>query len=65
IRKFAARNHTDKLDSLPDKTFVATNKFTEINIKSAVTTAEIPSDDEIRLLQMANYVESSMKEERE
>ena len=32
---------TNKLDSLPDKTFVATNEFTEFNTNSSVATDEM------------------------
>ena len=56
---------TDEIQSLSANSSVITDEFTKINTISAVTTAKIPSDDEIRQLQLANYVESSMKEERE
>jgi len=47
---------TNKLESSLDKTFVATNEFTEVNktVNSAVATAEIVDDSEIRQLQLAN-----------
>ena len=55
---------TNKLESSLDKTFVATNEFTEINktVNSAVATAEIVDDSEIRQLQLANLPNFPLKE---
>ena len=55
---------TNKLESSLDKTFVATNEFTEINktVNSAVATAEIVDDSEIRQLQLANLPDFPLKE---
>lgn len=55
---------TNKLESSLDKTFVATNEFTEINktANSAVATAEIVDDSEIRQLQLANLPDFPLKE---
>ena len=58
---------TNKLDSLPDKTFVATNEFTEFNTNSSVATDEmdpellkaLPPKEELQRV----FEESSKKEE--
>ena len=62
---------TNKLESSLDKTFVATNEFTEINktVNSAVATAEIVDDSEIRQLQLANlpnfsYIDEPARKEK-
>ena len=53
---------TDEIQSLTANSSVATDEFTEINIHSAVATAEIPSDNEIRQLQLANLPDFPLKE---
>ena len=41
---------------------VATDEFTDINTNSAVLTAEIPYDNEIRQLQLANMPDFPLRE---
>ena len=53
---------TNKLEAIPDKTFVATNEFTEINNNSADATAKFEEDREIRQLQLVNMPDFPLRE---
>jgi predicted nuclease of restriction endonuclease-like (RecB) superfamily len=50
------------LEAIPDKTFVATNEFTEINNNSTVATAKFEEDREIRQLQLVNMPDFPLRE---